>query len=144
MEWSDPLAPVFVAAFIAVEAAVLLGFIALVQPPQRDPVTRSAPAVPPDGPQESWRPTDTIRSSRRYGFIPRFGLTLAGAICFGVLLCLTVVSLLPYGFILANVGWWFAALTLFGLTVRQTLKANLTLALVNIAFLVAIGLVDID
>jgi hypothetical protein len=143
MHWSDPFLLALLAGFIAVEAAVLVGFIALVQVPLPDPAATSAPPEPPGGPPESWRRAGASGSGRRAGFIPRFGLPLAGVICFGVLLSLTVVSALPYGAMPAVVGWWVAALTLFGLTVRQTLKANIVLALVNIAVLVASGLVDI-
>jgi hypothetical protein len=124
MHWSDPIVLALLAGFIAVEAVALVAFIALVQVPLPEPPDR------PPG------------SRRRAGFVPRFGLPRAGLICFAVLLCLTAVSVLPYGAIPAVVGWWYAALALFGLTVRQALKANIVLALVNVAVLVAGGLVD--
>ena len=144
MEWNDPFALAILIGFMAVEAAALLAFIALVQRSHRAPVAGAAPVEPPDVQPGSWRRAGGIGPESRVAFIPRFGLPLAGVICFGVLLALTIVSLLPYGIITATVGWWYAALVLFGLSVRQTLKANIVLALVNIAVLMAVGLVGTD
>lgn len=141
MDWSDPVRVAALVGFTVVEAVALLAFLALVQAPPPEPANPVAPPTPPDGSPPRFRPPGASGSARRVGFIPRFGLVLGRVICFGVLLALTVVAALPGGGLLAVVGWWVTALLLFGLTVRQTFKANIAIGLVTIALLVSIGAV---
>jgi hypothetical protein len=68
-------------------------------------------------------------------------MPLGWVICFGVLLALTALSALPGGALLSVVGWWVVALTLFGLTVRQTFKTNIALGLLTFAIALVLSLV---
>ncbi len=119
LDLSDPSEILMVVGFTAVESVFLVILILAFQLP----------------------PTEPGSSVRQVGFIPRFGLVAGGTICFGVVLTLTAILALPGGALLSVVGWWVAALKLFGLTVRQTIKANIALGMLNIAMLVAIGAV---
>jgi hypothetical protein len=139
MQWDDPIRLAIAVVCIALESAALLGFIALVQPPLRDSDETHLPPKPLNEAVPTIRRTNKNRRTCRIRFIERYGLPLAAILCFGVLLILNVIALIPYGWIPAMVGWWMAALMLFGLTVRQAFKAYIVLIMASIGFLLAIG-----
>jgi hypothetical protein len=140
VDLSDPVQMVALLGFTAVEAVFLLTVLALFKSPPPDRRSSAGTPEPPEQPAPSFRPPSS-GTARRVGFIPRFGLALGWMICFGVLLALTAVTAIPGGVFLSVAGWWAAALTLFGLTVRQTFKANIALGLLTLAMVVGMGLV---
>jgi hypothetical protein len=71
-------------------------------------------------------------------FFAQWGPGMGWTVCFLVMAGGTTISFFPFGPLLGTVGWWVAALTLFGLTVRQTIKLNIAFGLMYVLLLVAI------
>jgi hypothetical protein len=117
IDLSEPLEVLALVWGTGLEAVFLLILLRIFQPPPPEP-----------GP-----------AARRPAFLERFALLPGWIVCFAVLLPLVLCLALPGGALVAIVGWWAAALGLFGLTVRQTLKANIALGLFNWALVLAVG-----
>ncbi len=140
MDLSNLVQVMVLIAFVAVEAVVLLVLLTLFQPPgPRSSVETTKPSADPA--PTSALPPGPSGSVLQVGFLSRFGMPLGWVICFGVLLALTALSALPGGALLSVVGWWVVALTLFGLTVRQTFKTNIALGLLTFAIALVLSLV---
>jgi hypothetical protein len=135
IDFSDLETWLILIGFTAAQTVFLVVMLLLFQPPFTPSSSHEPDETSPDG-----VPRSRGKTVRRAGFIRRFGLFPGGAICFGFLFALTAVQAFPGGILAAIIGWWVLALTLFGLTVRQTFKLNIAFALFGVALMVGLGL----
>ena len=115
-------------ALTLVDALVLIIFLSIVDPPR---ASTQQPGSTID--------RSTFVPAPRVGFLERFGPQPSFVICLGVMFVLNMLRIDPAGAILAFIGWWTLALTLFRLTIRQTIKANIVLGLALWVTLVVFG-----
>ena len=121
----DPLAGLVIIAAVVLDTLVLGVAVLFFQggAPDRDPA-----------------PAETEPAARRQdvSFFAWWGPGLGWLVCFLVMAGVTTVGFFPFGPLLGTLGWWAAALTVFGLTLRQTIKLNIAFGLVYILLLAAI------
>ncbi|MCE9567782.1 MAG: hypothetical protein K8U57_37765 [Planctomycetes bacterium] len=71
------------------------------------------------------------------GYFASYGYFAGWAICFGISFGFIALELIRIPFFFLMIAWWAAALMLFQLTIRQTLKLNIAQGVIYLAILFA-------
>ena len=124
LDLRDPLAGLAIIGAVVVETLVLGVAVLFFQGgPGREPAPAAA--------EPAGRQPDA-------SFFAWGGPVQGWTVCFLVMAGVTTIGFFPYGPLLGTLGWWAAALTVFGLTVRQTIKLHIAFGLTYILLLALI------